>query len=147
MNSNNLLFQTWFLWGNVYWTLGKCQHLVHPRCDSLVRYWRMFQKLELPSIISGEENERERVRDLVWKSVSWLSSPVALEGCVTAVIIRSTIRSNSSPAVAATQGGSVYFGNSSTCVCSLILLGIHNILKHFPPISNSFTKKSSTAFS
>lgn len=49
--------------------------------------------------------------------------------------------------VVATQGRSVYFGHGSTCIPSFILIGIHNHSQYFSTISNSFTKKSSTAFS
>lgn len=66
--------------------------------------------------------------------------PLALEGCITAVIRGNTIITTAS--AAAMQGWPLYSENWSTCICPLILLGIHNNLKYFPLFPTASLRKS-----
>ena len=60
MNGDNLLFHTWFLWGNVSWTPVTCQHPMCPNCDNLVCCWKCSTSWGcLPSAVERRKKVRE----------------------------------------------------------------------------------------
>lgn len=151
MNDSNITcssnLQTWFMWGNGYGIWVKCQYSICPNRDSLVcngedsKSWGFF----VVAVYRGMEL-REGQRSCLEKCfITFFFG--GLGGMCNCSYWKKKLQLEIIATVVVKQGRIMCFGNWSTCICSFILIGIHNHFKYFSTIFNSLTKKSSTAFS